>query len=130
MPICWVQALHLMRTSTLSEDRKIFSVINGILFFGVPNQGMDISSLIPMVANQANRGFLHTLESNSPILRMQAQQYSDAIVNLRCDVVNFYETKKSYTAQQSVSCLEYVVIRGDVGGKRWETCFPFGGFIL
>lgn len=99
-----------MRTSTLLEDRQNFSAINGILFFGVPNQGMDITSLIPMVANQANRGFLHTLESNSPILRMQAQQYSDAITNVRCDVVNFYETKKSPTARKMVSSLGIVVI--------------------
>lgn len=99
-----------MRTSTLSEDRQNFSAIRGIFFFGVPNQGMDITSLIPMVANQANRGFLHTLESNSPILRIQAQQYSDVITNLRCDVVNFYETKRSPTAQKSVSALENVVV--------------------
>ncbi|KAL1625639.1 hypothetical protein SLS56_007223 [Neofusicoccum ribis] len=80
-------------------DKVNFGAISGILFFGVPNQGMDIKSLIPMAGDGFNRGFLHTLESQSPVLRTQAQQWSQTDADLNCNIINFYETQASPTAR-------------------------------
>lgn len=46
-------------------DRRIFESIYGILFFGVPNQGMDISSLLTMIGSQLNLSFLTMLSKDS-----------------------------------------------------------------
>ncbi|GME53090.1 nacht and ankyrin domain containing protein [Neofusicoccum parvum] len=93
------EALHMIRTSDDQVDKVNFGAISGILFFGVPNQGMDIQSLIPMAGDGFNRGFLHTLESQSPVLRTQAQQWSQTDADLNCNIINFYETQASLTAR-------------------------------
>lgn len=94
------EAMKIMRDSRDETDRMNFTSIRAILFFGVPNQGMHINSLIPVVGNQANRGFLHTLEHNSETLRTQAQQFLETVADLQCRVISFYETQESPTAFQ------------------------------
>lgn len=97
------QAINDMRVSELDQDKRNFASICGIVFFGVPNQGMDIHSLVPMVGDQPNRGLLQNLEHNSPMLRIQAREFLAALENLHCDVLNFYETQESPTAREDVS---------------------------
>lgn len=46
-----------------------FRATFGILFFGVPNQGMDISSLLAMVRGQPNLHFLSTLSKDGGFLQ-------------------------------------------------------------
>lgn len=92
------EAMNIMRASPDAADQMDFASIRAILFFGVPNQGMHINSLIPMVGNQANRGFLHALEHSSQTLRIPAQQFSEAVADLQCRVLSFYETQESPTA--------------------------------
>ncbi|EOD51789.1 putative nacht and ankyrin domain containing protein [Neofusicoccum parvum UCRNP2] len=94
------EAIHMVRSSQKETDRMSFAAISGIMFFGVPNQGMDIKSLIPIVGDQVNRGFLHTLEHSSPMLRTQAAQFSKDTDKLQCDILNFFETQKSPTAER------------------------------
>lgn len=96
------QAINDMCSSDFDHERLHFAAIRGIVFFGVPNQGMDIHSLIPMVGNQPNRGLLQDLAHNSSALRIQAQQFSTSLRDLRCEVLSFYETQESPTAQQDV----------------------------
>lgn len=104
------EAIILMRKSSTKADRLAFAAIRGIVFFGVPNQGMDIRSLIPMVGDQPNRGFLHTLDHNSPVLRTQAREFPAAKGDIRCKILNFYETQESPTAQQNVSARLPIII--------------------
>lgn len=47
-----------------AADSRNFRATFGILFFGVPNQGMDISSLLAMVRGQPNLHFLSTLSKD------------------------------------------------------------------
>ena len=44
--------------NTSTHDSDILNLIYRALFFGVPNQGIDIKSLIPIVENQVNQGLL------------------------------------------------------------------------
>lgn len=92
-----------MSISHLQADMENFNSTRGMLFFGVPNQGMDIKSLIPMVGNQANREFLESLKSNSTVLRVQAQKFLNTLESLQCSIMNFYETEESPTAERKVT---------------------------
>lgn len=91
-----------MAKSFLEEDRNTHQMISGILFFGVPSQGMNIQSLIPMVGDQPNRALLDSLGPNSAILRKQSEDLCTVVNSAPFEIVNFYETQMSPTARLSV----------------------------
>jgi hypothetical protein len=74
--------------------------IYGALFFGVPNQGMDITSLIPMVKDQANQELLHSLSRESQLLRNQTRKFPVAFNFPDSRIMCFYETIESRTAKK------------------------------
>ena len=81
--------------SGLDQARRIV----GALFFGVPNDGMDISSLIPMVNDQPNRALLESISAiNSYVLRLQGRSFDKLIDQTALNLFCFYETKLSPTA--------------------------------
>ncbi len=73
------------------------------MFFGVPNRGMSISSLMPMVQGQPNQSLLLSLDRDSQLLREQQRRFKE-IFELpetryrKFKVASFYETKASNTA--------------------------------
>lgn len=83
------------------QDKLTLASICGVLFFGVPNQGMETETLVPMVGDHANRGFLESLRPHSELLRKQSEDFSRIIGSTlaKCSIVNFYETEKSPTAR-------------------------------
>lgn len=85
---------------TQSTDRANVKSIRGLLFFGVPNQGMAIKSLIPMVNNQPNRQLLETLNENSDVLRHVIDEFITLFKSSHIKVISFYETEESPTATQ------------------------------
>ncbi|KAK3353279.1 hypothetical protein B0T25DRAFT_207363 [Lasiosphaeria hispida] len=75
--------------------------IAGALFFGVPNDGMDIASLIPMVNDQPNRFLLESLSTiNSQVLRLQERSFAKFLDQTALNIFCFYETRLSPTAAQ------------------------------
>ncbi len=93
------EALIQMTESDSETDlvRRIF----GGLFFGVPNDGMDIESLIPLVGDQPNRIFVESLSAvNSQILRLQNRNFSNFLDRMSFELFCFYETRLSPTAAQ------------------------------
>ncbi|KAH8694740.1 hypothetical protein BGZ61DRAFT_532780 [Ilyonectria robusta] len=63
------QALISMSRSKNEADTTLVRAVYGIVFFGVPHDGMDISSLIPMVGNGPNRPLIESIDRfNSMIL--------------------------------------------------------------
>ncbi len=69
-----------------SEVDQIRRII-GALFFGVPNNGMDIASLIPMVNGQPNRFLLESLNMiNSQVLRLQARSFASFLDRTALDM--------------------------------------------
>jgi len=86
-----------LSNSELDQGRRIV----GALFFGVPNDGMDISSLIPMVNDQPNRALLESLSAiNSQVLRLQSRSFAQFLDQTALNLFCFYETKLSPTAVQ------------------------------
>lgn len=70
-----------------------------IFFFGVPNQGMDIKSLLAMVRGQPNLPFLAALDKNNGLLHELVEKFR-AIFDFRdSHVISFFETEESPTAR-------------------------------
>ncbi|RDW58335.1 hypothetical protein BP5796_12265 [Coleophoma crateriformis] len=83
-------------------NSNLFRHTQGALFFGVPNEGMDIASLIPMVEDQPNEAFLHTLHPESELLRKQSRQFQEIFNSPATTIFSFYETKTSPTAKKGI----------------------------
>ena len=70
-----------------------------ILFFGVPNQGMDIKSLYAMVRGQVNIQLLAACDKNSSHLQELTSRFQ-AVFDFRdSHVISFFETEESPTAK-------------------------------
>lgn len=84
------------------DDKKIVQAVYGIVFFGVPHDGMDISSLIPMVGDGPNVFLVQSIgRINSQILSIQQRDFHTALgAEGESEIVCFYETMQSPTAEK------------------------------
>ena len=87
-------------------DSQILLATYAVLFFGVPSQGMNIESLIPMVGGQPNRTFLESLSRVSETLISQQAGFMKVFPLHKSEVLCFYETLQSPTASKTVSILQ------------------------
>jgi hypothetical protein len=87
------------------SDRANLLSVYGALFFGTPNQGMDISSLVAMVGDQPNRYFLESLGKGSEVLPAIMKSFNDVFTSVKHEIVSFYETQESPSALK-VSCFQ------------------------
>ncbi|KAJ4865462.1 ankyrin repeats (3 copies) domain-containing protein [Trichoderma breve] len=93
------QTLISLYKSKDEEDQKLLRAVYGIAFFGVPHDGMDISSLIPMVENGPNRFLLESIGCfSSQILSTQHREFLEALGTQESKIICFYETRMSPTA--------------------------------
>jgi hypothetical protein len=92
----------MLNKSEKDEDLSLLNLIYGVAFFGVPNDGMDISSLISMVADAPNRSLIESIgHLNSQILSILRRDFHNAFGEKGgLDIIFFYETKKSPTAKK------------------------------
>lgn len=74
----------------------------GIVFFGVPHDGMDITSLIPMAGDGPNRSLIESIgRVNSQVLSVQQREFQTALgAEGDSEVFCFYETLMSPTARR------------------------------
>ncbi|KAI9891067.1 MAG: hypothetical protein M1814_003418 [Vezdaea aestivalis] len=79
------------------KNQTLFKSVYGILFFGVPNQGLNVTSLLPMVKGQPNEQFIHML-GKSQLLRDQCRDFRDTFDFRDSEIVCFYETTLSPSA--------------------------------
>ena len=77
---------------------SIYQATYGLLLFGCPNQGMDVSSLIPMCEGQVNLPFLFSLGRSSERLRQLCRAFPKAFAFPDSRIISLYETKLSPTA--------------------------------
>lgn len=96
------QTLISLSKSKHEDDKRLIRAVYGIMFFGVPHDGMDISSLIPMVGDRPNRFLIESISHvNSQILSMQQRAFHTALGEEGdSEIVCFYETEKSPTARK------------------------------
>ena len=79
-------------------DKKQMESVVGMLFFGVPNRGLDIDSLRSIVCNQTNRYLLESIGQYSDLLLQQDSQFDSLFGFKDSPIVSFFETKSSPTA--------------------------------
>ena len=70
----------------------------GLIFFGVPNRGMDIDSLRAIVGDQPNRYILESIGQCSDVLQDQDIRFGLDFHYKDSPIFSFYETKTSPTA--------------------------------
>ncbi|KPM39165.1 hypothetical protein AK830_g7399 [Neonectria ditissima] len=94
------QILVKLSRSQKQDDQKLYRQVYGIVFFGVPHDGMDITSLVPMVENGPNRFLLESLSNiNSQVLSTLQREFHTAMGQEGdSEVFCFYETEMSPTA--------------------------------
>jgi hypothetical protein len=96
------EMIILLSRSDSMNDRGLQKLVKGLAFLGVPNGGMDIQSLIPMVTGSPNRSLVDSLnQMYSPLLTRQHEDFRrvsgrEADTIITC----FYETRLSPTAQK------------------------------
>ena len=90
----------MQMVSGSDADSRNFKATFGILFFGVPNQGMDISSLLSMVRGQPNLHFLSTLSKDAGFLQSLIEKFQTTFAFQDSHIYSFYETKMSPTAKE------------------------------
>ncbi|ORY68939.1 uncharacterized protein BCR38DRAFT_455751 [Pseudomassariella vexata] len=96
------QTLITLSRSKREDDERLIRAVYGIVFFGVPHDGMDISALIPMVGDGPNRFLIESIgRINSQILSIQQREFYKALGEEGdSEIICFYETVQSPTAQQ------------------------------
>ena len=80
------------------SDKKQMQSIMGLVFFGVPNRGMDIASLRAMVGDQPNRYILESIGHCSDLLLEQDLRFGLDFHYRDSPIISFYENKISPTA--------------------------------
>ncbi|CAH0053553.1 unnamed protein product [Clonostachys solani] len=123
------KALSELAKSENEVHVRLIQAVHGLVFFGVPNDGMDIKSLIPMAGDGPNRSLIESLSSsNSDVLRTLHQEFHDILGSGRM-ILCFYETELSPTAQMdengkwSMRGPETVLVTqaSAINCRRWET---------
>lgn len=71
-----------LSNSKNKDDQTLIQAIYGIVFFGVPHDGMHISSFIPMVEDGPNRFLLESIgRDSSQILPILQRAFHTALGN-------------------------------------------------
>jgi hypothetical protein len=90
------QALVAMARARDSTGRMLESVCRVVLF-GVPNRGMQISHLLPMVHGRPNSHLTHLLSTESDYLEELDHQFSGIVEYRGIEIMSVYETKRTDT---------------------------------
>jgi hypothetical protein len=80
-------------------DKENFNSVYGVLFFGVPNQGIRIEHWLPMVKGQANETLVRNLGPESTYLSELHEDFRNAFDFSDSEVVFVYETERTRVAE-------------------------------
>jgi hypothetical protein len=81
--------------------QAIFRSCYALLFFGVPNRGLEVSSLRSMVKGQPNQSLIETLDPKSPFLALLHELFRDKFDFKDSKIISVFETKESKTVEVS-----------------------------
>ncbi|EHK18734.1 uncharacterized protein TRIVIDRAFT_66772 [Trichoderma virens Gv29-8] len=94
------QAMVMMARTGESSNSMMHS-IRGIVFFGVPNHGMKVSHLLPMVEDRPNAHLVHLLSTSSDYLQTLDEHFSGVTTYQNIRILSAYETKRSATTKKN-----------------------------
>lgn len=89
-----------MFQSSQRDHKRLLNSIYGVVFFGVPHDGMEMKHLIPMAGEGAALGLLMNLSNESShMLDKQKADFQNALqTGGPSELFCFYETLESPTA--------------------------------
>ena len=100
------RAMVLMAHDGDDEYHAILESVKGLVFFGVPHRGMEISHFLAMVAKQPNEDMIsRTLSLDSDLLPKLHEEFSGITLRINQDIRFVYETVESQTTEASHSTL-------------------------
>lgn len=80
-------------------DKENFNSIYGVLFFGVPNQGIRIEHWLAMVEGQPNENLIRDLGPDSTYLGRLHEDFRTAFTFSDSKIVFIYETERTRVAK-------------------------------
>ena len=91
-----------MKKSSNGDDKLNLQYSYGALFFGVPNQGMDVEALAGMVQGSPQQYTMQLLDEQlgSRLRNRQHLDFCNAFDFLDSKIVQFFELRKSPTVVQ------------------------------
>lgn len=85
------------------DDRKVFRSCYAVMFFGVPNRGLETSSLSSMVKGQPNEDLVRNLHPDSSFLNMLHERFLEKFIQEDSKIICIYETEYTATVEVSYS---------------------------
>jgi hypothetical protein len=84
------------------DDKAVFMSCYAVIFFGVPNRGLEISSLASMVKGQPNEQLVRDLDPNSRFLTHLHDMFYRRFTFDDSPIISIYETRKTPTVEVSL----------------------------
>jgi alpha-beta hydrolase superfamily lysophospholipase len=92
-------ALVKMQEKGSPTQKEILHQIRGVILFGVPNQGMEISHFLAMVDGRPNENLVRALRRDSPYLQELDHSFYNVATARRIRLISVYETRRSRRMQ-------------------------------
>ena len=98
------RALILLARDSTDEEKQLFESVKGLVFFGVPHKGMEISHFLAMVAKQPNEDLIdRALSPDSTLLPELDKEFSRISLGINKNIRFVYETAESQLTEASLS---------------------------
>ena len=98
------RALVLLVDDSDDEEKEILESVKGLIFFGVPHKGMEISHFLAMVAKQPNEDLIsRTLSPDSALLPELDREFFRFASGINQNIRFVYETAESQLTEVSLS---------------------------
>ena len=98
------RALVLLAHDGSDEETMILESVKGLVFFGVPHRGMEISHFLAMVDKQPNEDLISTtLSPSSNLLPELSKEFSEIACSFNKNIRYAYETLESPLTEASLS---------------------------
>ena len=83
------------------DDKDVFRSCYAVMFFGVPNRGLESSNLISMVKGQPNEDLVRNLDPSSRFLGLLHKMFYDKFTFEDSQIICIFETKETATVEVS-----------------------------
>lgn len=101
------RALVLLAYDGSDEETAMLKSVKGLVFFGVPHKGMEISHFLAMVAKQPNEDLIsRTLSPSSTLLPELSKEFSEVAFGFNKNIRYAYETLESQLTEASPSSVQ------------------------
>ena len=98
------RALVLLAQDGDDEEKMMLKSVKGLVFFGVPHRGMEVSHFLAMVAKQPNEDLIsRTLSPNSTLLPELNKGFAEIASSFNGNIRYVYETVESQLTEASRS---------------------------